>query len=706
MSNSFSHLLKTGRIGSMTLKNRMAVTAMGVNMAEADGSCGERIRDYHERQAKGGVGLIILGVTGVAWPGGSNQPRQIAISDDKFIPGLRAVADAVHQHGAKLAAQLHHGGMVAAQDMREGRPLLVPSYPAPSGGNFMDAALDSEMKALYDPEMPAPQLQVMTQEDIDQLVEQFAAAALRAQQAGIDGVEIHAGHGYIISEFLSPLTNQREDNYGGSLQNRARLLMEVISAVRAQVGADYPVWCKLDSIEFGQTEGISLTDAQATARMIEKAGIDAITVTAYHDSGQGSLHSGSHTPQIPETMVANATAIKSVVNIPIICSGRIEPHSGDQHIAKGHFDFLSMGRKLLADPDLPKKLEAGQAEQIRPCVYCYCCISQIYLLNSVKCAVNPETAFEKARELIASDSTKHIAVIGGGPAGMEVARRLSIRGFKVTLLEKGKRLGGTLQFASIAYPPNEKLLHWLRLQIKQSDVDVRLNTTANASLLRQIGADQVIVATGAARDMPDIPGNDGNFVFSGDEMRALVLAEENPGLAAKISPLTRLLTKLGALSGISSQPTLVRLVSKLWLPLGKRVVIIGAELVGLELAEFLAERKHQVTVIDDSRKPGAGLYFVRRMRLLDELRHLGVNLINQAVDIRIGDHQVSYTNYRKQQRSLDTDHVIVAKGASGNTSLAEQFEKEGFITHTIGDCNGVGYIEGAMESAAELAVKL
>ncbi len=365
-----------------------------------------------------------------------------------------------------------------------------------------------------------------------------------------------------------------------------------------------------------------------------------------------------------------------------------------------------MGRKILADPDLPNKVIAGTPQQIRPCIYCYCCISQIYVLKSVKCAVNPETAREKERELIATDKPRHIAVVGGGPAGMEVARRLSIRGFKLTLLESSGRLGGTLQFASIPYEPNERLLKWLRLQVEQSSVDVQLNTLAGVDTLRQLGVDEVIVATGARRLMPDIPGAQRDFVFSGDEMRALVMAENNPQLRRKTSAFTRLLVSVAAKTGITRNPALVRLASRLWLPLGQHITIIGAELVGLELAEFLAQRGRVVTVIDSSPEVGKGLFLVRRMRLLDELRHLNVNLIKKAKDIAIGENVVSYINTLGQQRTIDADHVIVAKGASGDTTLAEQLEAAGFTTHTIGDCSGVSYIEGAMEAAVELSVKL
>lgn len=705
MPKPLAHLASPFKLGTLQLKNRMAVMAMGVNLAEEDGSCGDRFIAFHERQARGGVGLIILGSTGVSWPAGSNQPWQTSVASDEMIPGLKRLADACHQHGAKVAAQLHHGGLVSTEDRVAGRPVMAPSIPVEKAPGFINAFLPDELRMMYRPS-PETVLQPMTREDIVLLVEHFAAAARRVQEAGLDGIEIHGGHGYILSSFLSPFFNNRDDEYGGSLENRARLLLEVFAAVRAAVGADFPVWVKIDSGEFGQAEGITLEDAKATAGMLERAGADGITVSGYHDTSSGSNHSESNIPHTPERLVGNAIAIKQTVRIPVLTSGRIEPEAANKHIAAGHFDLFGMGRKMLADPDLPNKVCSGELDQIRPCVYCYCCVSQIYILKPVKCAVNAETAHERQRAVIATDKPRHFAVVGGGPAGMEAARRLASAGHKVTLLEAADRLGGTLQFASIAYEPNERLLNWLRRQMASSAVDVRLSTAATPALLQSLQADEVIVATGAKRLMPDLPGSEQDFVFSGDEMRALVLGESAPSLRRKTTAFTRGMTRLGALTRVNRHPWILRQASRLWLPLGQRIVVIGGELVGLELAEYLAHRGRQVAVIDESPRSGAGLYVVRRMRLLDELHELGVTLQNKATEISIGQRAVSYRNQRGQIRTLAADHVIVAKGATGDNSLADQLRGARLSVHTIGDCNGVGYIEGAMESAAELVAAI
>jgi 2,4-dienoyl-CoA reductase-like NADH-dependent reductase (Old Yellow Enzyme family) len=296
ISNTYPHLLSPGRINGMELKNRIAVTAMGVSLSEDDGTVGERLIAYHEEQAKGGAGLIISGVTGVAWPVGAVAWQQTAISDDKFLPGLTALCDRVHKHGAKIAAQLHHGGLVAAYSARWDHPLWAPSMPEPPKGNFTDYFLMEELAGLAG--MKRPGIKILEQADIDLAVDQFRQAARRAKHAGFDGIEIHAGHGYLLSSFISPKSNKRADQYGGPLENRMRLALDVLRAVRAEVGPDFPVWMKIDSREEGVAGGITIDDAKAAARMVEAAGADAITVTAYHETGNAKLHSESHTPHI------------------------------------------------------------------------------------------------------------------------------------------------------------------------------------------------------------------------------------------------------------------------------------------------------------------------------------------------------------------------------------------------------------------------
>ncbi len=697
-SNRYPHLLSPGRIGTLELKNRIAVTAMGVSLSNDDGTVSEQIIAYHEEQARGGAGLVICGVAGVAWPVGAVTMQQTAISDDRFIPGLRELTDRVHAQGAKIAIQLHHGGFVAGYSYnRWEHPLWGPAIPPAPKGSFAEFFLTEELAALAGFKMP--QLKVLEQADIDTVVAQFAAGARRAKEAGFDGVEIHGAHGYLLSSFTSPYTNSRTDGYGGSLANRLRLTLEVIAAVRAAVGPDFPVWIKLDAQEIGKPGGITLELATEAARLVEAAGVDAITVSAYHDTAVGKFHSESNIPHRENANLPATAEIRKAVAIPVIGSGRIEVDSAERAIAGGEADFIAMGRKLLADPHLPRKLTEGRPDEVRPCVYCYTCVSAIYLGQPTRCAVNAALSFEFEGELPPASPPRHVAVIGGGPGGMESARQLAALGHRVTLIEQSDRLGGTLRFAGLAYEPNERLLDWLRREVEAAAITVRLSTVATPELLRSLAVDAVIVATGAVRGMPPIPGSGQDHVFSGDDMRQMMLGGSSEALKRKTGLFTRLATKVGAATGATANLALVRKATHAWMPLADRVTIIGGELVGLELAEFLAERGRTVHVVDEAPRLGKGLTLVRRMRLLTELAEHGIGLHAGASDIVIEADAVRFTDATGAARSVPTGNVIVAKGAAGDLTLAEALRAAGFAVDVVGDANGVGYIEGAMHGA-------
>ncbi|MCB2048172.1 MAG: FAD-dependent oxidoreductase [Novosphingobium sp.] len=704
-SNSFPHLLSPGRIGTMEIRNRIATTAMGVSMAEEDGSVGERIIAYHEEQAKGGVGLIILGVTSVAWPVGCVQWQQVAISEDRFIPGLKRLTDRLHAHGAKVAAQLHHGGQVAGYSAQQwDLPLWVPSVPPPPRGDFTQYFLMEELAGMAGYKMP--ELKIVEQEDIDLVVRQFGEGARRAVEAGFDGIEIHAAHGYLIQSFLSPASNTRTDGYGGSRENRARLLREIIAEVRRVVGPDFPIWTKLDLREEGREGGLTIEDAVFNAKLVEEAGVDAITCSAAHETGQAKLHTQSHTPHEAGLNLPGVAEIKRAVTIPVIGSGRVEPERGDRAIGDGETDFISMGRKLLADPHLPRKLAEGKRDEIRPCVYCYTCISAIYMGVDTRCAVRPECGREFEPAPPPASTPDHVVVIGGGPGGMESTRRLRALGHKVTLIESGERLGGTLRFAGLAYEPNERLLKWLIREVENSGADVRLNTKATPALLASLKPDAVIVATGAVRDMPAIPGAEQDHVLSGDDLRRMMFGDTSGDLKRKTGLFTRIATKVGAATGATANLDVVRKATHAWMPLGDKVVIIGGELVGVELAEFLQERGREVTVVDEAPRFGAGLTLLRRMRLLQELEEHGVRLAPGAKDIAIGAKAVTWTDAEGAAQQATCDTVIVAKGAHGDTALADELRAVGHHVHVIGDAGGVGYIEGAIWGAARAVAEI
>ena len=689
MGRSYEQLLSAGRIGTLRLRNRILMTPMGSNLGEGGGLVGDRTRAYYEERARGGAALMIMGSVAVAWPVSGVIPRQAAISEERHVPGIKAVADAVHRHGGKLALQLHFGGLMSTLDIAAGRPLWTPSLPQPkAAGDMMEGILEEEFAGLSAPlGTAAPKYRVLTAADIEQLVAYFAGAAERARRAGVDGVEIHAGHGYIISAFLSPNTNHRTDAYGGSVENRSRVLTEVITGIRAMVGARYPVWCRLDSQEFFQPNGISLEDAKRTARLAQDAGADAIHVSAYADAGMGIAHSAAHTPQQPELLVANAAAIKAIVSVPVIAVGRIEPEAADRHIRAGRFDFVAMGRKLLADPYLPRKLADRAAASVRPCVYSYHCNSQIYVGGSVKCAANPDTGFERELALLPATRKKRIVVAGGGPAGMETARRLALRGHRVTLFEVSGSLGGRLRDAARCYDANEPLLRWLTRSLAASPVKVELNTAATRDEILAVAPDEVVVATGCRYEQPAVPGWDLPHVIAGAAVGELIAAGAGAVAQESRARKTR---------GRTARPR----------ALGRAVIVMGNDLVALETAEFLARSQRAVSVISAAAQFGKGVPLVRRWRLLSDLRELGVALLPQARDILIERAVVSYTNRQAQRRTVTADAVVIVEGAVADLALTEALRSEGLKVHSAGDCNGVAYLEGAMRAAAQLAVQI
>ena len=697
MSNPYAALLQTGRIGTMELRNRIIMGPMGDSFAEPGGYCGERTQAYYEARAKGGAGLLTMGVCAVAYPAGTSEAHQIGVSRDEFIPGLAALAVRVHKHGAKISMQLHHGGKTAANDIAEGRDLWVPSIPPAHNANVLEAATHEEIAAFVGGLGKArPRVRVMDEADIAQMVEYFAAAAARAQAAGFDGVEIHAAHSYILAGFLSPHYNLRDDAWGGSLENRARLLLDTIRAIKSRTGANFPVWVRLDGEELHTPDGITLDDAVATARLAVAAGADAIHMSAYATITTGTEFTEAPLPQSPDAYVAYAKAVRAAVDVPVIAAGRIEPEAATRSIAAGDYDFVAMARKMLADAEIPNKLAANRPQDIRPCIYCYVCVSEIFVNRSIKCAVNAATGHEYEHTLEPAAEAQHVLVVGGGPAGMEAARVAALRGHRVTLVERSKRLGGTLFFAGLAYPENGRLLDYLVTQMEHPRIEIKLSTEATPELLEKLRPDHVIVATGARRAAPKIPGAEQRHVWSGDELRRLMTGDRADEIArAKLSLAERALFKAGGAIGAVDSRQALQGLSKLWMPLGKRVVIIGGGLVGLELAEFLLARGREVTVLEETDKAGRELAIVRRWRVLDAVRQHGTLQLKASVQA-IGKHDVQWHDGEGTAHTTPADSVVLAIGAEPDDSLARRLEAHGIPVHAIGDGASLGYIDGAM----------
>jgi 2,4-dienoyl-CoA reductase (NADPH2) len=471
------------------------------------------------------------------------------------------------------------------------------------------------------------------------------------------------------------------------------------------VGKSFPVWCRIDATEFETEGGITFEDAQRTAELAEAAGADAIHVSAYADPMKSYAFTQAPLVHTPMGFVDFAARIKKRVGVPVIAVGRIDPDEAESVIAQGKADFIAMGRKLLADPDLPNKIKTGQPEDIRPCIYCYVCVGEIFLNRCLRCAVNPQTGHEFEVNDQAASPAKEVLVIGGGPAGMEAARIAALRGHRVTLLEKSRQLGGTLFFAALAYEANTKLVRWLDTQVRKLPIELKLGCEATPELVKELNPDAIVVAIGARRQAPDLPGIERPFVYSGDDLRQLFSGTPKSG-ASKLNAFQRTLIGAGRLAGATKDVESIRKLTKLWMPLGKRVAIIGGGLVGVELAEFLLERGREVTVLEESKSLASSMSVPRRWRSLHALRSHQVRLETQACVEAIEENAVIWRNAAGEQETLPVDAVILASGTEANRKLGEQLQKDFSEVHLIGDCSGLGYIEGALADAARIGCEL
>ncbi|QIX28810.1 FAD-dependent oxidoreductase [Nocardioides sp. JQ2195] len=686
----------------MELSNRVVLPAMDMNVC-VDGEIEQADIDHYVARAAGGTGLIITGASAVAYPVGATSTKEPGLSDDRFLPGLTALAEAVHAAGSKLCVQSTHHGKVARIDTLNGRPLLVPSEPdyAVDMGALADNTIEELTKMGSVTAGRKPTFHTATADDISWLVETWVDAADRVMRSGADAIEIHCAHGYILGAFLNQRDNRRTDEYGGSLENRARLACEVIAAVKAAVGDRLAVIVRVAGAEFGQEGGLTNEESCAASALFEKAGADAIHVTGWGRNPFANFTDGP-LPNRVGAYVDLAAEVKKHVGIPVITVGRVLPDVGEQAIAEGRADFVAMGRQLLADPDLVNKLAAGAPEQVRPCINCYVCVQENFWDDTPLCAVNPALGVSPPLVPEPAEAKKHVLVVGAGPGGLETARVLTERGHRVTVIDKSDRLGGTLWFSSLTTPDNERLLDWLTSEVARLGIEVRLDTEATTETVRALAPDHVVVATGAVRPRPAIPGGDLPHVHTGDTLRNLVLGSAG---ATDGSRLLRTMGRLGKLSGITKSPEAIRRLTKTFLPLGKDVVVIGGSLVGLELAEWLAERGRNVTLIEPGKALGLPMAMPRRWTAVRRAGELGVVVHREASVSRITADRVEFT-VGDQQLSAAADVVIHADGTTSGAPLADELRSGGWSVDVVGDASQVDYIEGAIHSAWEVAAKV
>jgi len=610
-------------VGTMHLKNRLVMPPMVTNFATRDGYVTDRSRHYYAARAEGGVGLVIVKATCIETPAGKGFYQQLAIDDDKYVPGLRALVEAIQEHGARAAVQLHHAGRNTTAAIT-GQQLVAPSaIPMPNG------------------EVPRE----LTIDEIKETVRRFATAAGRAKSAGFDAVEIHAAHGYLLCQFLSAASNKRQDEYGGDLKNRARILLETIAAIKATVGDSYPVWCRINGREYGIEGGTTIEEAQETARMCQTAGTVAIHVSAF---GYGT--DPRHLPlsaQREGYLLRFAEAVKPAVSLPVITVGRMTPTLGEKTLQEEKADLIAIGRGLLADPELPNKAVEGRLEDIMPCILCGTCQSGLQGEGaSLHCRVNPAVGQEGESVITKAGKPKMVVVIGGGPAGMEAAIIAARRGHQVILFEKGERLGGQLLLADV--PPYKdrlaELNRYLNTQVEKAGISIRTGQEARITDIEATAPEAVVLATGIMPLVPEIPGIDGSNV---------VLAED-------------------VLAGRE--------------PVGERAAIIGGELVGCETAEFLADTGKKVTMARRGPTMAAAQAPMIREPLVGRLTNKGVTMLTGVRYEEITADGLVITNQEGQKQTIPADTIVLAAGARPNTELLKTLKEKVPEVYQIGDC--------------------
>jgi 2,4-dienoyl-CoA reductase-like NADH-dependent reductase (Old Yellow Enzyme family)/thioredoxin reductase len=632
-------ILKAGRIGKLELKNKIVMLPMGTRYGNAkEGYVTDRLRNYYEERAKGGAGLIIVEIACVDTPTGSCLANDLVIDDDKFIPGLSELAAAIKKHGAKAAIQIGHAGNATFSAITGVQPV------APSA---------VKRRGLY--EIPRE----LTIEEIQRLVICFAKAAGRAKRAGFDGVEIHGAHLYLVAQFLSSAWNKRQDIYGGDQEKRVRFLLEVINAIREEVGKDFPVWCRINGKEIGIEGGTTLEEAKQTAQMIE-ASLDALSVTA---AASGAYSFVVVSPD-HQSILPLATEVKKVVNIPVIAAGRLNPEIGNDALKKGMVDLIGFGRSLIADPDLPRKLSEGKADEIRPCIACLRCYSAT---DPLFCSVNASAGREKELSIKPAEKPQTVFVVGGGPGGMEAARVAALGGHRVTLFEKSDQLGGQLLLASI--PPEKKEMiepftHYLTNQVSQYGIKVRMGEEIDRELIDKEKPDVVILATGLTPFVPDIPGVD------------------KPNVVQAFDVLT----------GLKE--------------VGQTVVIIGGELVACETADLLSGQGKKVTVMRRGNMIASKMQIARRRVLLDRLEAQNVTFLTKVKYEEIIDDGVVISDPEGKRQVIKADGVIIAAGSNPNKKLLEELQVNdgGLKIIQVGDCVEPRAIKEAIEEGFRAAL--
>ena len=617
-------LSTSGRIGGLTLKNRLLMAPMVRNYADEHGRMTERYLAHLARIARGGVAAMILEASFVS-PEGRGFRHQLGLHDDGVVPGLRQAVELIHAEGTLAGIQLYHAGRQTSQQVTGVQTVAPSAIPCP----LMN-------------ELP----RALTLPEIQTLVQAFAAAAARAQAAGFDFVEIHAAHGYLITQFLSAFSNRRTDAYGGSTENRRRFLLEIITAVRRRLGPEFPVTLRLSADEM-VPGGMEIADSAELAAWLEQNGVAAIHVSVgnYASYARGRMIPPMAVEDAP--LLVYAARIKQRVKIPVIAVGKLRtPALAEAALAAGEADFIALGRELLADPDWPHKALSGEVGRIHRCIACnQGCISRLFEQRDVWCTVNPECGREREFVAVSAKHQTHkLLVAGGGPAGMAAARYAARAGFRVILCEARAELGGQLRAASAAphRPGWHELLEDMHAELRRLGVELRFNTDVDRKYVECERPYALVVATGAVPVRPQIPGiNKLNVISARDLLEGGARAE---GL----------------------------------------VLVVGGGCSGAQTAEYLAQAGHPVTIVEAEGDVAADAPLDERTLLLGRLRALGVKIMAHTRLLSIGDYPLLQAA-GGETFELSVDTVVLCLGAHSVNILEK--EALGLVPHlfTVGD---------------------
>lgn len=656
--NSFRRLFTPGNIGGVEIKNRILMAPMQTTLAGyTEGEINERIIKFYMRRAEGGVGLITVGASAVDWIRGKSPMTQKNIAYDRHIPGWSSLAEEIQAYGAKVFVQIHHPGrQTLPRNLDWNQNPDKPNVTPVSASEVYEKFLDVHPRALETNE-------------VKEIIEMFGNAASRVKEAGFDGVMIHGAHGYLVEQFLSPYTNKRDDEYGGSFENRLRFPMEVIEDIRKKCGNDFPIGYRITVEEF-VPEGLHLKDSQKICQRLEGAGVDWLDITAGIYQNMATIFTPFGWKEA--WRVHHAEAIKRVVGIPVSCVGKIRrPETAEKILREEKADFISLGRPLLADPDWPKKCRSGRIEDIRLCIYCNHCIR---MSRPVACAINPVCGKEIRydEKLKKMEYPKNIMVIGGGPAGMEAAWRASERGNNVVLYDDKSELGGNLLLAEV--PPGKEFIkefrEWEKTQLAKKGVEVRLGIRADLETIRKQNPDIVVLATGGKPIIPDV---------------------------------------LGIEKGI----TVDKILSGSYGLTNEKVVIIGGGVVGCETALYLVEKGNKITMLEmlgDYASDAGMLYYMHlheklggRVELpLEETVEDKVEIRTSVTTKKIDNNQVVIET-DKGTESIYFDDLVIACGYERNRELENILRETDTRYIVIGDAKEPREIAQAVKEGFDFA---